>query len=181
MLGFNRVPPTVGRVFNMTTELWEKADEDLGKTFFYSPGTFIKKKEKEAHNFFDFNLILIGVLLFQLVTCVSPVIVRTTVTRHTPFAVDHSIAWRARSRSCCLRSQLSSGRCSIIHIDVRTRRERRRYGKSTSRIARSSCSRISLTRPSLFSISWTWPFLISLPVKSQFEPSPLPPSSLKMI
>lgn len=37
LLGFNRVPPTVGRVFNMTTELWEKADEDLGKTFFFSP------------------------------------------------------------------------------------------------------------------------------------------------
>lgn len=33
----HRVPPTVGRVFNMTTELWEKAETALAKTFFYSP------------------------------------------------------------------------------------------------------------------------------------------------
>ena len=39
MLGFNRVPPTVGRLFNMTTDLWQKAETELAKTFFYSPGT----------------------------------------------------------------------------------------------------------------------------------------------
>lgn len=37
LLGFNRVPPTVGRVFNMTSDLWEKAESELAKTFFYSP------------------------------------------------------------------------------------------------------------------------------------------------
>ena len=38
LLGFYRVPPTVGRVFNITSELWDNADEELAKTFFYSPG-----------------------------------------------------------------------------------------------------------------------------------------------
>lgn len=37
LLGFYRVPPTVGRLFNMTVELWEKADAELAKTFFFSP------------------------------------------------------------------------------------------------------------------------------------------------
>jgi hypothetical protein len=37
ILGFNRVPPTVGRLFDITKDLWEKAEPDLEKTFFYSP------------------------------------------------------------------------------------------------------------------------------------------------
>jgi len=41
LLGFNRVPPTVGRVFNMSTELWEKAENELAKTFFISPGKLL--------------------------------------------------------------------------------------------------------------------------------------------
>jgi hypothetical protein len=45
LLGFYRVPPTVGRVFNMSTELLEKADEELAKTFFFSPGKLIKMEK----------------------------------------------------------------------------------------------------------------------------------------
>ena len=45
MLKFNRVPPTVGRKFNMTSELWEKAESELAKTFFYSPGLVLIIKQ----------------------------------------------------------------------------------------------------------------------------------------
>lgn len=38
VLGFYRVPPTVGRVFNMTTEIFQKADSDFTRTFYFSPG-----------------------------------------------------------------------------------------------------------------------------------------------
>ena len=50
IIGFNRVPPTVGRIFDITKDFWEKADTELGKTFFYSP----------ANNtvFFNFNKIV---------------------------------------------------------------------------------------------------------------------------
>lgn len=42
ILGFNRVPPLVGRVMNITRDIREKATDELGKTFFISPGsTFI--------------------------------------------------------------------------------------------------------------------------------------------
>lgn len=37
LLGFRRAMPVVGRIVNMTTELSQKADGDLLKTFFYSP------------------------------------------------------------------------------------------------------------------------------------------------
>jgi extracellular serine/threonine protein kinase FAM20C len=37
VLGFNRVPPTVGRIFNITRDFWEKTDPIFAKTFFYSP------------------------------------------------------------------------------------------------------------------------------------------------
>ncbi|XP_050391453.1 extracellular serine/threonine protein CG31145 [Patella vulgata] len=36
-LGFYRVPPTTGRLLNMTTEIKKFADRKLAKTFFYSP------------------------------------------------------------------------------------------------------------------------------------------------
>ena len=36
-MGFNRVPPTAGRVFDMTKEIMQKADTVLTETFFYSP------------------------------------------------------------------------------------------------------------------------------------------------
>ena len=36
VLGFNRVPPTVGRLFDISKDLWEKAEPDLEKTFFYN-------------------------------------------------------------------------------------------------------------------------------------------------
>ncbi|CAD6185058.1 unnamed protein product [Caenorhabditis auriculariae] len=37
VLGFRRAVPTVGRVMNMTSELYEKAEKKLKKTFFVSP------------------------------------------------------------------------------------------------------------------------------------------------
>jgi len=37
VLGFNRVPPTVGRILNITTQIRRYADDDLEPTFFYSP------------------------------------------------------------------------------------------------------------------------------------------------
>jgi hypothetical protein len=37
-LGFNRVPPTVGRIFDIETELWQKADPELAKTFYKTTG-----------------------------------------------------------------------------------------------------------------------------------------------
>jgi extracellular serine/threonine protein kinase FAM20C len=37
VLGFFRVPPTVGRLFNISADLWQKADTELAKTFFFSP------------------------------------------------------------------------------------------------------------------------------------------------
>ncbi|CAI5454705.1 unnamed protein product [Caenorhabditis angaria] len=37
VLGFRRAVPTVGRILNMTTELFDKAEKKLKKTFFYSP------------------------------------------------------------------------------------------------------------------------------------------------
>jgi hypothetical protein len=38
LLGFNRVPPTVGRIFDIETELWQNADPDLAKTFYKTSG-----------------------------------------------------------------------------------------------------------------------------------------------
>ena len=37
LLGFYRIPPTVGRLFNITHDLWAKSDVEFAKTFFYSP------------------------------------------------------------------------------------------------------------------------------------------------
>lgn len=37
LLNFNRVAPTVGRRFDITSDFWQKADQSLAKTFFYSP------------------------------------------------------------------------------------------------------------------------------------------------
>ena len=38
VLGFYRVPPVAGRLFNMTYEIKRLADRKLAKTFFISPG-----------------------------------------------------------------------------------------------------------------------------------------------
>ena len=35
VLGLNRVPPTVGRLFDVTKDFWEKADAELAKTVFF--------------------------------------------------------------------------------------------------------------------------------------------------
>jgi len=37
LLNFYRCPPTVGRIFDMTNEIWKNSDRSLAKTFFYSP------------------------------------------------------------------------------------------------------------------------------------------------
>lgn len=37
LLGFHRTPPTVGRVLNVTSEIYALADDELLKTFFISP------------------------------------------------------------------------------------------------------------------------------------------------
>ncbi|UJR08560.1 hypothetical protein I4U23_012821 [Adineta vaga] len=37
ILGFNRVPPLIGRLLNITSDLRDKATEELRKTFFLSP------------------------------------------------------------------------------------------------------------------------------------------------
>ncbi|CAF0980116.1 unnamed protein product [Adineta steineri] len=37
ILGFNRVPPLIGRLLNITSDLRDKATEELAKTFFISP------------------------------------------------------------------------------------------------------------------------------------------------
>ncbi|CAF3573225.1 unnamed protein product [Rotaria sp. Silwood1] len=37
ILGFNRVPPVIGRFLNITSDIREKATEELAKTFFISP------------------------------------------------------------------------------------------------------------------------------------------------
>jgi len=37
VLGFRRAVPTVGRVVNISSDLWAKADKSLAKTFFFSP------------------------------------------------------------------------------------------------------------------------------------------------
>lgn len=37
LLNFYRTPPTVGRLFDMKSEIWNTADQTLAKTFFYSP------------------------------------------------------------------------------------------------------------------------------------------------
>ncbi|KAK8770575.1 hypothetical protein V5799_012960 [Amblyomma americanum] len=37
LLGFRRAPPVVGRLLNMTTEIYAITDEDILKTFFVSP------------------------------------------------------------------------------------------------------------------------------------------------
>ena len=47
------MPPTVGRVFNMSTELWEKAEGELAKTFFISPGKLIALLEGVKLDFFQ--------------------------------------------------------------------------------------------------------------------------------
>jgi hypothetical protein len=38
ILGFYRVPPIIGRYLNITSDIRRKATEELGKTFFISPG-----------------------------------------------------------------------------------------------------------------------------------------------
>lgn len=40
ILGFRRAVPTVGRIVNLTSDLREKAEKRLAKTFFISPGMF---------------------------------------------------------------------------------------------------------------------------------------------
>ncbi|VDM75550.1 unnamed protein product [Strongylus vulgaris] len=45
VLGFRRAVPTVGRIVNMTSELYEKAEKKLKKTFFISPGELITEKQ----------------------------------------------------------------------------------------------------------------------------------------
>lgn len=37
LLGFRRAVPVVGRLFNITSEIYELAEQDLLKTFFISP------------------------------------------------------------------------------------------------------------------------------------------------
>lgn len=37
LLNFYRNPPTVGRVLDLTKDIWQKANQPLAKTFFYSP------------------------------------------------------------------------------------------------------------------------------------------------
>lgn len=37
ILGFRRAMPVIGRILNMTTDLYQKADGDLLNTFFVSP------------------------------------------------------------------------------------------------------------------------------------------------
>lgn len=39
ILGYRRAVPTVGRVLNITSELYENAERKLKKTFFISPGS----------------------------------------------------------------------------------------------------------------------------------------------
>ena len=38
ILGFYRVPPTAGRLLNMTSDILPLADRKLAKTFYISPG-----------------------------------------------------------------------------------------------------------------------------------------------
>jgi len=38
ILGFNRVPPLIGRLVHITQDIRDRATEDLAKTFFISPG-----------------------------------------------------------------------------------------------------------------------------------------------
>ncbi len=37
LLNFYRAPPTVGRVLDLTRDIWHKANHPLANTFFYSP------------------------------------------------------------------------------------------------------------------------------------------------
>ncbi|KAL6723486.1 hypothetical protein Aduo_018483 [Ancylostoma duodenale] len=43
VLGFRRAVPTVGRIVNMTSELYDKAEKKLKKTFFISPGSVFQR------------------------------------------------------------------------------------------------------------------------------------------
>ncbi len=58
------MPPTVGRVFNMSTELWEKAEGELAKTFFISPGKLIALLEGVKLDFFQIFQIKAGNICF---------------------------------------------------------------------------------------------------------------------
>lgn len=45
LLGFRRSPPVLGRVLNMTSEIYALGDDELLKTFFVSPGECFETTE----------------------------------------------------------------------------------------------------------------------------------------
>jgi len=48
------VPPLIGRIFNITSDILEKATEELAKTFFISPGRKNKKILQSIYFLFEF-------------------------------------------------------------------------------------------------------------------------------
>jgi hypothetical protein len=49
------VPPLIGRIFNITSDILEKATEELAKTFFISPGTKNKKFFSRFISYLNFS------------------------------------------------------------------------------------------------------------------------------
>ncbi len=50
ILGTRHTVPVVGRVFNLT-EIWEKSDEELAKSFYISPGLYSARGCHKNRNF----------------------------------------------------------------------------------------------------------------------------------
>ncbi|KAL6723487.1 hypothetical protein Aduo_018483 [Ancylostoma duodenale] len=83
VLGFRRAVPTVGRIVNMTSELYDKAEKKLKKTFFISPGPQQGPSPKRRPHLKHMPLI-------QL---------KTTASCHAVFLPDEGVVPRRHNRS----------------------------------------------------------------------------------
>lgn len=111
LLGFNRIPPVVGRLINVTSEVREiTSDKKLARTFFTSPGVcvpsfsfystlIIFECENQqfvrtiANKFFYLSSLQRG-------TCVFTVCVSTTARQSTRCAAVR-MSWRSPWLPCC--------------------------------------------------------------------------------
>lgn len=89
VLGFNRVPPVIGRVFNITNDLRLKATEELARTFFSSPGLILFLVS--IANTIDYSCKKMSIKTFQLTIFVFVATVHTIVTQLMLYAENRAI------------------------------------------------------------------------------------------
>lgn len=129
LLGFNRIPPVVGRLINVTSEIREiTSDHRLSDTFFTSPGLCSCWSKNELHQTKRTTLCFSDIL--QWVTCVSTVSVSTTAQRSTRCAAGH-ICWRFPWPPCSLTSASPHAGPGGHHGDAHTAAQSSQSGCKT--------------------------------------------------